>query len=93
MSQASDLQATLLPSYVATVKITAHHKRGCLAPPHSNLSSSPLLALTLSSLSYFLAFPLSLSFPFLSSWAWPVSLSLSTFSLFSLPFYNEALKP
>ena len=43
ISQASDLQAKLLPSYLATVKITAYHKKGCLAPPHS-------LALTLLSL-------------------------------------------
>jgi hypothetical protein len=31
MSQASDLQAIILPSYLAT----AHHKRGCLGPPCS----------------------------------------------------------
>ena len=70
MSQASDLQAKLLPSYLATVKMTAHHKMICLAPPHS-LPLSP---------SSSLAFLLSFSFPLLSSWPWQVSLSF-TFSL------------
>ena len=56
MSQASDLQAKLLPSYLATVKITAYHKRGYLAPPHS-LALTPL---TLFSSLLSLSFPLPL---------------------------------
>ena len=64
LSQASDLQERLLP---VTVKITAHHhKRGCLAPPHSltpltllTLISSPLSLLLPLTLSYYLAFSLS----------------------------------
>ena len=35
MSQTSVLQARLLPSYLATVKIAAYFKRDCLAPPRS----------------------------------------------------------
>ena len=55
--------------------------QGCLAPPHS-LKLSPFL----------LSNPYSLSpFPHLSMWPWPAS--LSTFSPFSLLFYNKALKP
>jgi hypothetical protein len=97
MSQASDLQAKLFPSYLATEKIAAHFKRGCLAPPclsllsflrsltsHFSDSSLPSLYLLLSSL-------LSSSLPLLFSF------SLSSPSLyllsFSLPFYNKALKP
>ena len=99
MSQASDLQARLLPSYLATEKITAYHKKGCLTPPHSltPLALNPLtllppfLSLCLSP-SYSLDFLLYLPFPFVSSWPWPVSLSF-TFYPFSLPFYNKALKP
>ena len=80
MSQASDLQARLLHSYLATVKITVYHKRGCFPSPHSYAplySHSPLtLSLTLLlSLSYSLAFLLSLLFPILSSWPWLISLA------------------
>ena len=99
MSQASDLQARLLPSYLATEKITAYHKKGCLTPPHSLTPPDlnpltllpPFLSLCLSP-SYSLDFLLYLPFPFVSSWPWPVSLSF-TFYPFSLPFYNKALKP
>jgi hypothetical protein len=57
MSQASDLQAKLLPSYLATEKIEPYFKRGFLVPPHS-------LTLLLYSL---LSLPLSLLFSSLSS--------------------------
>ena len=91
MSQASDLHDKLLPSYLATEKIAAQHKKGCLALSHvlalTPLSLlSPLLSLLLSSLSTFSLFP------FLSSWPWLVSLFFYLLS-FPLPFYNKALKP
>jgi hypothetical protein len=54
MSQASDLQAKLLPSYLATEKIAAYFKRGCLALLALSLLSP--LCLLLSSL--FLSLPL-----------------------------------
>ena len=70
MSQASDLQARLLPSYLATEKITAYHKKGCLTPPHSltplDLNPPTLLppflslSLLLSRLSSLSPFPLCL---------------------------------
>jgi hypothetical protein len=75
MGQASDLQAKLLPSYLATVKTI---KRGAQPPPLSysfvplpltSLPSSLSLCLLLSSLSFSLAFPPSaplLSFPCVS---------------------------
>jgi hypothetical protein len=48
MSQAIDLQAKLLPSYLATKKIAAYFKRGSEAPPCSLTPNS----LTLSLLSF-----------------------------------------
>ena len=89
MAQASDLQAKLLPSYLATVKTIKGTVRPLLISlllltltlfVFSPLSlSSPLLPLPLSP-SYSLAFLFSLSFPpsFLLAMA---GLSLSTFSL------------
>ena len=99
MSQASDLQAKLFSSYLATVKITTYHKRGRLPPPHS-LTHLTLLTL-LSSLLFSHSLPLSPSYSlaFLLS-LFPLSLLLAmagfsfsfTCSPFSLPFYNKALK-
>jgi hypothetical protein len=92
MAQAFDLQAKLLPSYLATVKAT---KRG-VQPPPCSLTLAPLF-LYLSLLSplpfLFVFFPLpSLSLSF--SLAISLSLSLSPFYLLSFPlhFYNKALK-
>jgi hypothetical protein len=97
MTQASDLQAKLLPSYLATVKTI---KRAVQPPPcslmllllcsptshfsHSSLLSLFVFSSLLSSLllSSSLAFSLSLS----------LSLSLPLLS-FPLHFYNKALKP
>ena len=84
MSQASDLQARLLPSYLATEKIAAYFKKGCLAPPHS---LTPLALLLLHHSSPLLLLSNSL---FLSSLS---SLSLFYLLSFPLPFYNKALKP
>jgi hypothetical protein len=77
MAQASDLQAKLLLSYLATVKTI---KRAVRPPPHSLTPLFPYLSL-LSPLPFLfvfssLSFSLSLSL-FLSS----LSLSLSIFSL------------
>jgi hypothetical protein len=92
MAQASDLQAKLLPSYLATVKTI---KRGAQPPPHSlllSLSLTPLsshlsLLSPLPFLSSLLSSPL-LSSPLLSSpllssplLSSPLLSSLSTFSL------------
>ena len=85
MSQASDLQVPLLPSYLATEKIAAYSKRDCLAPPHSLLSHSFHFSCSLASL-LLSSNPLTLSF----SLAFLLSLLPS---LFPLPFYNKALKP
>jgi hypothetical protein len=95
MPQDSDLQTRLLPSYLATEKIAAHFKRGCLAPPRSltplTLLSS-LLTLSSHSLSYSLTFSLSLS-PHFPPLGHGQSLSLFYLLSFPLPFYNKALKP
>ena len=99
MAQASDLQAKLLPSYLATVKAIKRVVQPLLALllvsliSHS-LTSYPSLSASLPSLCLLLS-PLLFSLPltlFLSS---PFSLSLSLFYLlsFSLPFYNKFLKP
>jgi hypothetical protein len=53
MSQASDLQAKLLPSYLATEKIATYFKRGLNALPHS-LTPLALLLLLSSRLSLLL---------------------------------------
>ena len=91
--QASDLQAKPLPSYLATVKIAAHFKRTCLAPPSSRtpLALTPLTLLSSLSLSpsYSLAFLLS---PFFSTFSplghgWSLSLSLFYLLSFLLPFF------
>ena len=88
MSQASDLQAKLLPGYLATENIAAYFKRGCLAPP----CFLSLLSLSLPSLLFFFSSPLLLlsNSLFLSSLS---SLSLFYLLSFPLPFYNKALKP
>ena len=85
MAQASDLQAKLLPSYLATVKTI---KRGAQPPPHSLTLRSYILPLTLtlslpfSPLFVFsLLFPFSLSSPLLTS---PPLLSLSLSLFLSL---------
>jgi hypothetical protein len=78
MSQASDLQAKLLPSYLATEKIAAYFKRGCLALSHSSHSSCYLALTPFSSLSSLL-FVLSSSLS--PSYSLAFLLSLSTFSL------------
>jgi hypothetical protein len=89
MAQSSDLQAKVLPSYLATEKIAARFKGGCLAPP-SPLSYSfhsfillPLTSLTtLSSLSLLRLLSFSLAFLLsLSSLSLSLSLSLSPFPL------------
>ena len=83
MAQASDLQAKLLPSYLATVKTI---KRA--VQPH-------LCSLTLLLLCPFVSLlsPFSLSSPLLSpSYSFYLAFSLSLFS-FPLHFYNKALKP
>jgi hypothetical protein len=98
MSQASDLQARLLPSYLATEKIAVYFKRGCLAPPCFLTSLAlpfPLLSLPLSP-SYSLPFALSLSLSLSLSPSLLFTMAgLSLFYLvsFSLPIYNETLKP
>jgi hypothetical protein len=97
MSQASDLQAKYLPSYLAPVKITAHQKRGCLTPSHS-LDLTPLTLLYPLTLFYSLFLTLSLlSFLLLSISLFPLGhgQSLSSFYLFSfpLPFYKKPLNP
>jgi len=78
MAQASDLQAKLLPSYLATVKTI---KRDAQSPPHS-LTSLFLYLSLLSPLPFLFVFssPL-LSSPLLSS---PLLSSLLLSSLFSL---------
>ena len=98
MPQASALQATLFPSYLATLKTI----RG---DPWPNITLSFLCSLTshFSHSSLFLLSSLLLSSPLLSSplslllllsfsLAFPSSLSLLLLS-FSLPFYNKSLKP
>jgi hypothetical protein len=70
MAQASDLQAKLLPNYLATMKTI---KRGAQPPPHSLIPLSSYLS------------PLSLlsPLPFLFVFSSPLP-SLSLFSTFSL---------
>jgi hypothetical protein len=78
MAQASDLQAKLLPSYLATVKII---KRAVQTPPHS-LTSHPLISLLL-----LCSLPLSLtSLTPLSSF-FSLCLLLSSSPLFSLSLF------
>ena len=61
MAQASDLQAKLLPSYLATVKTI---KRGAQPPPRSySLTLTPLSSHS----HFFFLFPFSLSSPLLLS--------------------------
>jgi hypothetical protein len=98
MAQASDLQAKVLPNYLATVKTI---KRGAQPPPRSLTPLSSYLSLLslLSPLPILFVFSSPLSFLSLSfSLASPLSLPLSLFlslSLLSFPlhFYNKALKP
>ena len=76
MAQASDLQAKLLPSYLATVKTI---KRGAQPPPHSLILLSSYLSL-FSPLPFFFVFSSPLSFSLFLS-----SLHLSLFYLLSFP--------
>jgi hypothetical protein len=86
MAQASDLQAKLLPSYLATVKTI---KRG--VQPHHAL----LLLLVCPLTSHFsLLFPFSFPSPLLSPFSFSLASPPLLFSLlFPLHFYNKALKP
>ena len=95
MSQASELQTKLLPSYLATVKITAYHKKGCLASPrsltHLTLSSYSCLLTLSSPLILILSSHSPHSLSPLLSLSLSLSLILHLFP-FPLPFYNTALK-
>jgi hypothetical protein len=94
MSQTSDLQAKLLPSYLTTEKIAAYHKKGFFGPSLFSLTPLTPLALLLFPLlsSPLLSSPL-LSSPLLSSPLFVLSYSLSLLlsslsSLSSFPFLS-----
>jgi hypothetical protein len=98
MVQASDLQAKLLPSYLARVKTIKGLFSPCL---HSyfllsySLTCLPLnrsLSPSLCSLFVFLS-PLLSSPPLNLSFSLAFPLSLFYFLSYPLPFYNKALKP
>jgi hypothetical protein len=95
MSQTSDLQVKLFPSFLATIKIAAYHKKGCLATTRSlALLDSPYTYSSLPSPllpSSLLPSPL-LSSPLLSSsLSFSLSLLFSSLSSLSLLFPHSLL--